>query len=276
MASARQMARYLAATARNPAVLSPRKQYLLILSHMRSHTSLLSHILGSHPDITGHSEMHQGYSNSLDLLKLRCKVSIDNANTLRGRFVLDKVLNDYPLSPRILAAPSTQAIFLLRKPDATLKSILAMGRRYAGVDWHRDPRKVLAYYTARLSQLERLATTRAAAGASPAFFFDSELLLERTGLVLRELTRWLGLTGELSPHYRIFETTGRPGWGDPSDIIKAARVMKPDSCRDEVELEPGILEEATPVFARCRNTLLALCRGLRSEAPASPNRPNSA
>jgi hypothetical protein len=272
MASAHRLARYLAATARNPVVLSPRKEYLLILSHMRCHTSLLSHILGSHPDITGHSEMHQGYSNSLDLLKLRCKVSIDNANTLRGRFVLDKVLNDYPLSRRILAAPSTKVIFVLRKPEGAIKSILAMGRRhYAGVDWHRDPRKVLAYYIARLSQLEEHATARAAAGASPAFFLESELLLDRTGLVLRELTRWLGLTGELSPHYRIFETTGRPGWGDPSDTIKSARVVKQHSCGDEVELEPGIMEEATPVFARCRNTLLALCRGPRSEALASPS-----
>lgn len=271
MASAHRLARYLAATARNPRVLSPRKQYLLILSHMRCHTSLLSHILGSHPDITGHSEMHQGYSSFLDLLKLRCKVSIDNANTLRGRFVLDKVLNDYPLSRRLLASPSIKVIFLLRNPEATLKSIVAMGHHYAGTDWHRDPRKVLAYYIARLSQLEELATARAAAGAPPAFFLDSELLLDRTRLVLRELTQWLGLTGELSPHYRIFETTGRLGWGDPSDTIKAARIVKPDSRRDEVELEPGILEEATPVFARCRSTLLALCRGPRPEAPASPN-----
>jgi hypothetical protein len=262
---ASRFARYLAATAKNPLVLSPRKEYLFILSHMRCHTSLLSHILGSHPEVTGHSEMHQGYSSSLDLLKLRCKVSIDNSNTLKGRYVLDKVLKGYTLSQRILTASATKVIFMVRKPESSLKSIIAMGRSYAGVDWHRDPDKVLEYYVTRLSQLEEIAKTRAAAGASPAFFFDSERLLDRTALVLRELTQWLGLATELSPQYRIFETTGRLGWGDPSDSIKAARIVKSAGYRDEIELDAHILEQATPPFDRCRNTLLALCRSPRLE-----------
>jgi len=268
---ASRFARYLAATARNPLVLSPRKEYLFILSHMRCHTSLLSHILGSHPEVSGHSEMHQGYSGSLDLLKLRCKVSIDNSNTLEGRYVLDKVLKGYALSDRILAAPATKLIFLLRKPESSLKSIIAMGRSYAGDDWHRDPGKVLAYYITRLDQLEEIAKTRAAAGASPAFFFDSELLLDRTALVLRELTQWLGLATELNPHYRIFETTGRPGWGDPSESIKAARVVKSAGRRDQIQLDAHILEQATPHFDRCRNTLLALCRSPRLETSNPPS-----
>jgi hypothetical protein len=267
MVSAQQLARYLAATVKNPLVLSPFKDYLFILSHMRCHTSVLSHILGSHPEIIGHSEMHQGYSNSLDLLKLRCKVSIDNRDSLKGRYVLDKVLKGYPLSPRILAAPANKVIFLLREPESSLRSILAMGQKFAGVDWHRDPGKVLEYYVTRLSQLEEIATARAAAGASEAFFFESELLLDRTDLVLRELTQWLGLATELKPHYRIFETTGRLGWGDPSDRIKAARIVKSAGPPDPIELDADLLERARRTFDRCRSTLLALCRSPRLGAP---------
>lgn len=236
---------------------------------MRSHTSLLSHILGSHPEITGHSEMHQGYSNSLDLLKLRCKVSIDNGHSLSGRYVLDKVLNDYPLSLRIMTAPATKVIFLLREPGSSLKSIIAMGRKYAGTDWHRDPRKVLAYYLARLAQLEDIATARSDAGASPAFFFESGLLLSGTDLVLRELTEWLGLASELSPRYTVFETTGRLGWGDPSDAIKSARVVTPVARTRDIEIDAEILEEATRRFLRCRDRLLTLCRTPGPDRPSA-------
>jgi hypothetical protein len=259
-ATAGRFAQYLAAAARNPVLLSGRKQYLFVLSHMRCHTSLLSHVLGSHPEINGHSEMHQGYSSSLDLLKLRCKVSMDNAHMLKGRYVLDKVLFDYGLSPRILTARETKVIFVLRKPESTLKSIMAMAREYGGVDWHHDPHKVLAYYVARLCQLEEFAILRARAGAPTAFYFDSELLIDRTDLVLRELTHWLGLASDLSPRYRLFETTGRSGWGDPSEAIRSGRILKSTVRRVDVDLDGYLLEQATPVFDRCRNTFLALCR----------------
>ena len=33
-------------------------QHIFLLSHMRANTSLISHILGSHPQISGYYEMH--------------------------------------------------------------------------------------------------------------------------------------------------------------------------------------------------------------------------
>jgi hypothetical protein len=252
--------RFAAAIAKNPRLLSPRKDYIFILSHMRGHTSLLSHILGSHPQITGHSEMHQGYSNGFDLLNLRCKVSIDNADSLRGRYVLDKVLNDYVLSDRIVKARGSKLIFSLREPESTLKSIIAMGRRFKSVDWHSDPHKVLDYYVARLTRLEQIAKTRAEAGASSAFFLDCERLLDHTALVLQELTQWLGLATELMADYKIFRTTGQLGWGDPSDAIRSGRIVKPIGERNDVELDAKILEAAWSPYRHCRDTLRSLCR----------------
>jgi hypothetical protein len=45
-----------------------RTQYLFVISHMRSRSSLLSHILGSHPQVIGYSELHQSYQRWSDLL----------------------------------------------------------------------------------------------------------------------------------------------------------------------------------------------------------------
>ena len=262
MKALEKIGRVVAAIAKNPRLLSPRKNYIFILSHMRGHTSLLSHILGSHPQITGHSEMHQGYSNGLDLLHLRCKVSIDNADTLGGRYVLDKVLNNYHLGDRIVKAQGTKLIFTLRQPESTLKSIIAMGRRFKHVDWHSDPRKVLDYYVARLSRLEQIAKTRAQAGAPSAFFLDCERLLDETSLVLHALTQWLGLATELTPDYKIFQTTGQLGFGDPSEAIRSGRIVKPIAEHNEVELDAKILEAAWSPYRHCRETLRSLCRAI--------------
>jgi hypothetical protein len=58
----------------NPEVFFGKKDYIFIISHMRSYSSLLSHVLSSNHDICGYLEMHQSYSGWLDFVKLRFKV----------------------------------------------------------------------------------------------------------------------------------------------------------------------------------------------------------
>ncbi len=41
------------------------------LSHMCTHTSLMAHILGSHPQINGYYEMHLGYEDASALDRRR-------------------------------------------------------------------------------------------------------------------------------------------------------------------------------------------------------------
>jgi hypothetical protein len=49
-------------------LLAPRKS-LFVLGHMRSYSSLLCHILGSHPQIDGYCETHIKYRTRFDLLR---------------------------------------------------------------------------------------------------------------------------------------------------------------------------------------------------------------
>jgi hypothetical protein len=48
------------ALARRPGVFLGSRAYVLVLSHMRSFSSMLCHVLGSHEEIAGYAEMHQG------------------------------------------------------------------------------------------------------------------------------------------------------------------------------------------------------------------------
>jgi hypothetical protein len=78
------------------------RRHLFVLGHMRSYSSVLSHILGSHPQIDGYCETHIRYRWHFDLLRLQRRVRQLTGEPLRGDYVLDKILHDYPLARSIL------------------------------------------------------------------------------------------------------------------------------------------------------------------------------
>ena len=100
-----------------------RRSPLFILSHMRSYSSVLSHVLGSHPEIDGYCETHLRYRFALDFLRLQWRVRRLTGEPLSGRFVLDKILHNYSLASSVLERPQARVIFLLRQPADVLRSL---------------------------------------------------------------------------------------------------------------------------------------------------------
>ena len=113
---------------------SAARRYLFVLGHMRSYSSLLCHILGSHPQIDGYCETHVKYRTRFDLLRLRSRVVKLTGEPLSGRYVLDKVLHNYPLASSILRSPNTLSIVLVRRPVPTVQSIVNMGLHYSDIE----------------------------------------------------------------------------------------------------------------------------------------------
>src|SRR5215467_8996279 len=62
------------------------RRHLFVFGHMRSYSSLLCHILGSHPEIDGYCETHIKYRWYFDLLRLRYRVVTLTGEPLRGRY----------------------------------------------------------------------------------------------------------------------------------------------------------------------------------------------
>jgi hypothetical protein len=89
---------------------------LFLLGHMRSCSSVLSHVLGSHPQINGYCETHTKYQTYFDLWKLRWRVRKLTGEQLKGEYVLDEVLHDYPIARSILDSRGTRAVVLIRRP----------------------------------------------------------------------------------------------------------------------------------------------------------------
>jgi len=206
---------------------------LFLLGHMRSYSSVLSHILGSHPQISGYCETHTKYRTWVDLWKLRRRVRKLTGEPLTGDYVLDKVLHDYPMARSILSSGNTRAIVLIRRPRETVRSIIEMGLTHSPVPWHRDFELVARYYETRLAGLLRLAEVL----RGRVVFLEAEALLTNTRTVLDQLGVFLELRTPLSTEYRRFAHTGEPGFGDPSKAIAAGRItLAPRESRTVVSL----------------------------------------
>lgn len=195
---------------------------------MRSYSSLICHILGSHEDVAGYAEMHQRYANRLDLMRLRMRVFRSLEGELRGRFVLDKILhNEYTVSESIINHDAVYPIFLLRKPEDVVASIVEMGKRIRG-EWYSDPRAVVHYYVTRLDELARLARQI----RTRFLFLKAENLIATPESTLLLVAAFLDLAEPLQDSYSLFKHTGEPGWGDDSNAILQGRIV-----RDRVPLE---------------------------------------
>jgi hypothetical protein len=236
--------------------------YLFLFSHMRSYSSLLSHMLGSHREISGYVETHLKYRSRLDLLRLRWHIALATGALPTGRYLLDKLLHNFMLIPKQLReSPRLRTLIFIRKPEPTLRSILQLGVRCPAVGWYSDQHRVSEYYCARLAWL-------AAVGAhmrERAFVFPAEALIDDTDALLLHVTRHLELSTPLRPHYEVRKLSGEPRYGDVSENIKSGSVRRdPRHAITEsvLDIDPALLDRCNRAYLACMMTLTDWCPSL--------------
>lgn len=244
---------------KNPNVFIGKKKYIFVISHMRSFSSLLCHILGSTDEISGYSEMHRSYNRWSDFLKLRYRVCLANNNQLNGQFVLDKILhNSCYISREVLYKKNIQSIIMLRNPEDTIKSIINMGK-LSRIKWYKNVKDVLDYYKNRLNQIEIYGTIT----GKKSLFFNSEELLNNTEFVLSALKHYLKLKQQISSQYSLFEYTGIPGHGDSSSLIKKGTIINVNNKeKNNIYIDPKIIKEANQHYQHCKDVLLNYCKNI--------------
>lgn len=247
-------AKQLLALGIHPNTFTCRSQYIFILSHMRSRSSLLSHILGSHPKICGYVEQHNAYSGWLNLMKLRADIYLDTKDNLEDKYLLDKILhNPLEVSEAILTKENVKIIFLIRQPERTFKSIIRNCQKANVPDW-RTQQQVLEYYTQRLQQLESYSTIV----KENALFIESDQLINSTESVLEKISNWLNLETKLDQNYSVFDKTGLPGYGDPLGNIKSGKIVNTQE-PSGISIDQAYLEEGQAVYDACYQTLTRNC-----------------
>jgi len=233
-------------------------RYLLLLSHMRSYSSLLAHVLGSSPEVNGYGETLLRYKLPLDLWRLRREIRRSTGRPLRGPWLLDKVLHNTikPLD-RWVERDRLRALIFLRQPEPTLRSVLTLAQADDPRSAMRDPQKCCDYYVSRLHRL-REDGERLGGGA---LYLDAAALIQRPHAVLGAVGSWLGLHEPLAPSYEVGSRSGEVGFGDPSRNIRAGRILAAEATtvRPDLRLPADIVAEAEAAYRRCRTTLLQHC-----------------
>src|SRR5580658_6689096 len=99
---------------------------LLLLGHMRSGSTLLLHLLMTNPEVSAMGERGAVYASRADLARLTIAARIARRSPFRRlRYVVDQV-NHNQLTPnsRLVQDPRIRILFLLRRPERTIASIL--------------------------------------------------------------------------------------------------------------------------------------------------------
>jgi hypothetical protein len=220
-------------------------RYIFILGHVRSGSTLLSHILASHPDVVGAGETHTSYSAPADLRNLVLNTcELLHRPILKERYIVDQINHDYVADDVLRSEVITKCIVLLREPKATLQSMASLKL------W--PERQALDLYTDSLNRLTHYSTIL----RQRALLVEYDDLVDKADITLGNITEFLGLSPPLTQNYATHRMTARiDGFGDPSPNIKKGEIVR--TPRHKIEIRSDIIATATDCYNNCRPKILS-------------------
>jgi hypothetical protein len=232
---------------------------LFVFGHMRTGSSLLVHILTTHPSIVGYGETHNVYTGPEDFGATTANV-YRHLRTVpqKGRYVLDKVLHKYQIArpEAVLSASCVRILFMIRCPCPALSSILRK------LDYIQSPEQAYEHFA------EQVDWVRAMGEFVPAdrwTYTTYSGLTQNTDQELSRLESFLELSTPLSERYETNRYTGVPGVGDSGDHIEAGYIKR-DIDR---EIDPRI----RPYLSRAKEKFEDCLYALREESSRKQGSP---
>ena len=231
------------------------QQAALLFAHMRSGSTLLHHLLISHPEIIGRGERNEKFADSRDLDKLKLDVYLHRGEWFRGhRFVAAQINhNRFLKSEALLNHPRVRPIFLIREPHASVASMVRVLDPHYGT----TVEQATDYYADRLNTLRRYAGQ--IQESSRAIFLTYDDLILNTEATLLALQSFLGLSTRLSEEYRLFDFTGARG--DPSPHIMSGRILR-QRAEHQIDLDRKVLDRLRKVYADCEVAMRSACTSM--------------
>ena len=218
-------------------------RYVLILSHMRSGSSLLLHLLMTSREVSGWGERNRTYRDARDLYALAIKANLSRPRRLLATVSVDQVNHTHFLpAEELLLHPRVVPIILYREPAESIGSMVDTFNRFGRFSVSEG----IAHYRERVATLTRYARVLREHRDVLALTYD-DLVLEPT-IALRRLQDYVGLESPLSEEYSIYPFTGRQG--DPSERISTGKILSPR--RDHgIQMDATILQELQSLYEAC-------------------------
>ena len=222
---------------------------ILILGHMRSGSTLLLHILLTHPEIIGCGERNAAYHSADELDRLAMAARLDQFRLFKSfRYVVDQINHDrFTPCEELLQHPQIRLIFLTREPPTAISSIVNLSRTFydgglveEAADYYEQRLRTLARYSENLPRHVR------------ALRLTYRELVEHTSHTFERLQDFLALKTGFTEQYDLQQFTGHRG--DPAEKIQAGTIVR-DGVGTQVELPAGTLDRAWQSYYACQQAM---------------------
>lgn len=218
------------------------QDYLFIMGHPRSGSSLLMHVLESNSEIIGFGEYFIKYKNTQSLLKSEFDIRRKSNQLFNDtKFIVNQV-NHHSVTPKldVVTSKTNKHIFLIRKPEDTLSSMIVLSD---SVNQPMSQEAVTAIYIERLEYLMAMVDH-----IDPAnwIFISYDDLLVKPEENLNRLTNFLGLIDPLKKEYQLKKFTQK--WGDPSKNITEGKIIKTTS--EKVKIDSELITKANKIYEK--------------------------
>lgn len=216
------------------------QNYLFIMGHPRSGSSLLMHILATNKAIIGSGEYFTIYKNKWSIKYAEFDIRRKRNKLFQtSQYIANQVLH-ISRTPNIelLNSEKIKHVFLIRHPEEALSSAAILSKKNQGFI---NKSKIVEQYINRLTNLTEI---HAKLNANEYYFLTYHDLLLNTESTLSNLSEFLNLKKPLSSKYKIQNFTRKSG--DPSVNITNGEIFKTESKR--VDFEEKQLLKAIQVY----------------------------
>jgi hypothetical protein len=219
--------------------------FIFILGHMRSGSTLLLHILATNPDVIIGGERNKTYNTIDDLESLIFDICLQEKCLPRKESIFVDQINHARMTPsvEVLENQNLKLIFLIRRPDPTISSIVRTFQPIYGT-WPVE--READYYINRLTSLKNISNQ--ISDSSCSMLLKYEDLVRKSENELGRIKNFIGLSADLSTTYSTFKYTGMRG--DPSERIKAGKIL-PERNDNMIEIPQELSNRAMNAYKDC-------------------------
>ena len=246
------------------------KKHVILVSHMRANTSVTSHVIGSHPDISGYYEMHIGYYSWKSFINQKLKFHEQNTEEPSTPVYFDKVLHsEHYVNPALFDNKNALLLIALREPMATINSIVKLYTKNNPAHPCATPQHAAEYYRDRVNDIADFAQQ---VPREPGFlYYDAEDITRHSKQTLEKIQHYMGLAQPFPEDYRQFSKTGERFAGDSSQHIHAGKILNKEGDTTRPDIDDALLQECQDAYVRCRTLLKSRSWAEESAAVSSVN-----
>jgi len=226
----------------NYKVLNRQEKYVFIMGHMRSGSSLLSHLIMNSSECSGIGESNMTYLDKRDFTKLAIKCRLSSKRYFKKiRYFVDQINHNQKLDFSSFSSNAFIPIIIYRKPLATISSIVRLSNEYYGGNF--SPKRATEYYINRLNYLGEYIKHH---GVPNICIIEYEDLINNSIVTLSKLSLHLSLQSPLTSKYRTYTHSGTKG--DPSANIQKGKIIK--TKENLLKLDETLIKQASKAYNR--------------------------